>query len=262
MKRNAVLDMMVPLPLFSLICLLLRTAFGVKWPNGPLFTSARWIYDASGTNVTYAGVNWPAHAESMLPEGLQYQSIADIISKIKSLGMNSIRLTYATEMVDQIYDNEGKDVDIQRAFIEALGEINGTVILEKVLANNPSFTSTTTRLEVSRLLKLIGIRRPCVHPNGIQVFDAVAAECAKHQIYVHLDNHISTAKWCCIPWDNNTWWGDIEFPVDKWVRGLEYMATHGKSWPAFTSTSLRNELRPNLNKHDPLQKVLQLGNMV
>lgn len=31
----------------------------------------------------------------MIPEGLQYQPIAAIVSKIRSLGMNAIRLTYA-----------------------------------------------------------------------------------------------------------------------------------------------------------------------
>lgn len=31
--------------------------------------------------------------------------------------------------------------------------------------------------------------------------------------------------------------------VDNWVRGLTYMANHGKNWPALTSMSLRNELR-------------------
>ena len=30
-----------------------------------------------------------------------------------------------------------------------------------------------------------------------QVFDAIAAECLKQKIYVHLDNHMSQAYWCC-----------------------------------------------------------------
>lgn len=54
----------------------------------------------------------------------------------------------------------------------------------------------------------------------------MAAECAKQQIYVHLDNHISKAKWCCGETDGNAWWGDREFPIDNWVRGLAYMAEH------------------------------------
>jgi hypothetical protein len=86
----------------------------------------------------------------MLPEGLQYQSIEAIVSKIKSLGMNSIRLTYAIEMVDQIYENEGNDILVQTSLINALGQQNGTAIYNKVIANNPSFNSSTTRLQVNR----------------------------------------------------------------------------------------------------------------
>jgi hypothetical protein len=87
----------------------------------------------------------------MIPEGLQYQSIEAIVSKIKTLGMNVIRLTYAIEMIDQIYENSGNDIPIQAAFINALGQENGTAVYRKVIANNPSFGSATTRLQVSVL---------------------------------------------------------------------------------------------------------------
>lgn len=76
---------------------------------------------------------------------------------------------------------------------------------DKVVKNNPTFGQNTTRL---------------------QVFDAVAAECNKQQIYVHLDNHISKAGWCCTPFDGNSWWNDTYFNVEKWTRGLAYMADH------------------------------------
>lgn len=141
----------------------------------------------------------------MVPEGLQYQSIEDIVSKIKSLGMNSIRLTYATELIDQIYENNMTDVSIEQSFINALGQDNGTEIFNKVTAKNPSFNSNTTRL---------------------QVYDAIAEECARQNIYVHLDNHVSMASWCCTPFDGNAWWGDTFFSPTNWTRGLAYMAEH------------------------------------
>ncbi|GAB1312630.1 Putative beta--galactanase [Madurella fahalii] len=195
------------------------------WPNGPFTTSGRWITDASGANITHVGVNWPGHGEVMIPEGLQHQAIPTIVSKIKSLGMNAIRLTYAIEMIDQIYDNGDRDVTIEVALTSALGHENGSKILERVIQNNPSFSSTTTRL---------------------QVFDAVAAECARQEIYIALDNHVSKAGWCCNPLDGNSWWGDTYFSVTNWTRGLSFMAEHGKSWPALTSMSLRNEPRQPL----------------
>jgi hypothetical protein len=84
----------------------------------------------------------------MVPEGLQYQSIETIVSDIKSLGMNVVRLTYAIEMIDQIYDNNGEDIDLHSAFVDALGDDNGTSVLADVLTNNPQFTESTRRLEV------------------------------------------------------------------------------------------------------------------
>ncbi|KAK3348762.1 glycoside hydrolase superfamily [Lasiosphaeria hispida] len=192
------------------------------WPNTPHISSGRYVRDATGTNITYAGTNWPGAADVMIPEGLQYQSIATIVGKVKSLGMNTIRLTYAIQMIDEIYSNGGKDITLQKAFAQALGQANGTKVLNQVLAKNPGFTASTTRLEV---------------------FDAVATECAKQEIYILLDNHISKGMWCCSENDGNSWWGDTYFNTANWTRGLAYMADHGKKWTALTSMSLRNEPR-------------------
>ncbi|KAM5356882.1 hypothetical protein ACJ41O_003528 [Fusarium nematophilum] len=197
-----------------------------SWPYGPFKTSGRNIVNARGNVVTLAGTNWPGHGEVMVPEGLQYQSIAEVISDIKSIGMNAIRLTFATELVDQIYANGGEDVDLKTAFEEGLGQVNGTIVLNKVLRNNPSFTPETKRLEV---------------------YDAIAAECLRQRVYINLDNHISSGKWCCGGTDGNTWWGDTEFDPDNWARGNAYMAAHARAWPAKVSQSLRNEPRPPTN---------------
>jgi hypothetical protein len=103
-----------------------------------------------------------------------------------------------------------------------LGTTNGTALFAKFLNRNPQFDASTTRL---------------------QVFDAIAAEALKQQVYVHLDNHISKAEWCCNSGDGNSWFGDTYFDVANWKRGLNYMAEHGKNWPALVSIGLRNELR-------------------
>ncbi|KAI1459700.1 glycoside hydrolase [Annulohypoxylon moriforme] len=196
------------------------------WPNGPFVTSGRWIQDASGTTVTYVGANWPGSLDTMIPEGLQYQSIESIVLRMADLGMNTVRLTYATEMIDEYYDNGQKDITIQKALTDVLGQENGDAVYQKIITNNPTFNDTTTRL---------------------QVYGAIAAACAKHEIYVHLDNHISKAGWCCSPLDGNAWWGDQYFDVANWTRGLSFMATHGKSWSNLMSMSLRNELRSPLS---------------
>ena len=47
------------------------------------------MVNVNGDRLTMAGVNWPGSADTMVPEGLQYASIPDIVSKIKSIGMNA-----------------------------------------------------------------------------------------------------------------------------------------------------------------------------
>lgn len=71
------------------------------------------------------------------------------------------------------------------------------------------------------------LHKYCHANNGLlQVYDAIAAECAQQQIYVHLDNHVSKASWCCNLSDGNGWWGDTFFSPTNWTRGLSYMADH------------------------------------
>jgi hypothetical protein len=134
----------------SLLVLGFRVIISHCWPDAPLVTSGRWIHNAKGDNVTYAGVNWPGAADVMIPEGLQYASIESIVSGIKSLGMNAIRLTFAIEMIDDIIDGGG-DVTLSAAFTKALGSAQGPVVYNKVLQNNPQFNASTTRVQVSNV---------------------------------------------------------------------------------------------------------------
>lgn len=154
--------------LLSLVCASALPTLLSAFPNAPFKTSQQWILDSTGANFTYVGVNWPGAADVMIPEGLQYQSIASIVSKIKSIKMNVVRLTFAIEMIDDIKDNGG-DVTIQKAFTKALGATNGDKVYQQVVKNNPQFNASTTRLQVrrggwiERLLRLIvaGIRCRC-----------------------------------------------------------------------------------------------------
>ena len=118
------------------------------FPDLPFVVKGSDMVNTQGEVVKVAGTNWPGHNDMMVPEGLQYKSIEEIVADIKSLGMNVIRLTYAIEMIDQIFDNNGDDVDLQTAFTEGLGEDLGSTVLADVLSKNPQFTATSKRLEV------------------------------------------------------------------------------------------------------------------
>lgn len=146
MKFSRAVSLFASVPLlFSSIASCVPAA---SWPYAPFVTSGRWIHNSQGQNVTYAGVNWPGAADTGLPEGLQYASIADTMSKIKSLGMNVIRLTFAIQIIDEIYTN-GKDTTLQTALNNALGTTNGPKVLQQIINKNPQFSASTTRLQVS-----------------------------------------------------------------------------------------------------------------
>jgi hypothetical protein len=180
------------------------------FPNLPFTTDGPNMVDSAGNVIKVAGTNWPGHNDAMIPEGLQYKSIKEVVDDVKSLGMNVIRLTYAIEMIDQIYSNDGNDVTLQQALNDAVGETLAAEVLEQILGNNPQFTAETKRLEI---------------------FDAVVEELNAQEIYVNLDNHISSGEWCCGGTDGNTWWGDRYYDADNWVRGLAYMADHVSCFP-------------------------------
>lgn len=72
------------------------------WPNGPFETDGPHILDSSGATFIYVGANWPGEGEVIILKGLQYSSTAEIVTKVKSIGMNSVRMGWAVEMVDDL----------------------------------------------------------------------------------------------------------------------------------------------------------------
>ena len=173
----------------------------------PLSTKGRDIVDANGEVFHFASTNWPGHQEVMIPEGLQHASIQDIVSWFPKFGLNSVRLTFAIEMIDD-YLNNSPNQTLEKSFINSLGEANGTLVLDQILEKNAEFTKDTTRLEV---------------------WDAVAKELSKQGVIIHLDNHVSKAFWCCADNDGNGWFGEKFFDVEKWKHGLAFMAEHVSS---------------------------------
>ncbi|KAN0063945.1 hypothetical protein ACQY0O_003551 [Thecaphora frezii] len=193
-----------------------------SWPYGPFSTSNGDIVNAKGQKVIFVGTNWPMSGETMLPEGLEKQPLSAIIGKLKEAGFNFVRHTYAIQMIDEIYDNGGKDITLLDTMVKALGQDDGKRVTQQIIAKNPQWTETTTRLEI--------------------LADVAKAE-AEAGILMHLDNHISTAKWCCGATDGNGYFGTRDFDVQKWQRGLQYFARWAKSHSNIQTISLRNELR-------------------
>jgi endoglucanase len=187
----------------------------------PLSTKGRDIIDTNGDIFHYVSTNWPGecdryafvdskltsasgHQEIMIPEGLQHSSVQDIVAWFPKFGLNSVRLTFAIEMIDDYLANSPNQT-LEKSVINALGSSNGTKVLNQILSKNPQFTKNTTRL---------------------QIWDAVGKELSNQGIIIHLDNHMSKAFWCCADNDENGWFGSKYFNVENWKRGLAFMAKH------------------------------------
>ncbi|KAK2614492.1 hypothetical protein N8I77_001312 [Diaporthe amygdali] len=199
------------------------------WPYGPFSTKGRDIVNARGDVITWAGVNWPMSGETMVPEGLEWASVEEILDDVASVGFNFLRMGYAIEMIDQIYDREGDDVPLEVAMIQALGYVNGTKVTNEIIKKNPSWTRETTRFEI---------------------WGDIAKAAATKGLFVHPDVHVGKAQWCCSHIDGNAWFDDVNFNTTNWLRGLSYVANWAKDHPNIVSMSLRNELRESWNVTD------------
>ncbi|GAC1510783.1 MAG: hypothetical protein NVS2B16_11290 [Chloroflexota bacterium] len=78
----------------------LAEALASPLPSGYLHTQGSQIVDANNTPVRLAGVNWYGmDCDSMVPGGLDQQSLDSICQKVVALGFNSIRVPLSVQVV-------------------------------------------------------------------------------------------------------------------------------------------------------------------
>lgn len=193
-----------------------------QWPFGPLSTSGRDIVNSRGERVKWAGVNWPLSLETMLPEGIEWRSVDGILDFMSDAGFNFIRMGYASQMVDDLYETNGADVTIYDSLSRVLGSENGRRVCNNIIKQNSQWNSRTTRF---------------------QVWSDIINKAAARKLYVHPDLHVGKASWCCSSKDGNAWIGDVNFPASNWIRAVMYIALFAKEHPNIVSMSLRNEPR-------------------
>lgn len=192
----------------------------------PFSTSGNTIIDAKGTIVRLKCVNWPGSMETLMPEGLQHNSIDNIVQLIKQMNMTCVRLTYSIEVT----------LSSNLTAYQSLTRLKLSSALQGFMDNNPLLLNTTV-------------------PN---VFEAVLDTLGKNNVFVLFDNHISKAMWCCSNNDGNGFWGDQYFDVNQWLNGVKFMAQKSINRPYVIAMSLRNELRgPKQNQADWYRYVLQ-----
>jgi hypothetical protein len=208
---------------FPIYVLLLRNIYSYEFPFS---TKDNSIIDAKGTIVQMKCVNWAGHMETLMPEGLQHNSIENIVLLIKKMNMTCVRLLYSVDVT----------LSSNLTAYQSLSRLNLTTALQGFIENNPLLINTSVS----------------------NVFDAVLNTLGKYNILVLFDNCVSKAMWCCNNDDGNGFWGDRYFDVQQWINSLRFMAQKTVDRPYVIAMSLRNELRgPRQNQPDWYRYVLR-----
>ncbi|XP_010437048.1 PREDICTED: uncharacterized protein LOC104720858 isoform X2 [Camelina sativa] len=181
----------------------------------PLSTKSRWIVDEKGQRVKLACVNWPAHLQPTVAEGLSKQPLDSISKKIVSMGFNCVRLTWPLDLMTN--DTLALKVTVKQSF-ESLK------LFEDVLGiqtHNPKILNLPL----------------------LNAFQEVVSNLGQNGVMVILDNHLTTPGWCCGENDLDAFFGYPNFDPKVWANGLSKMATLFKSATNVVGVSLRNEPR-------------------
>jgi len=83
--------------------------------------------------------------------------------------------------------------------------------------------------------------------TSLELLDQAVQALTDAKLIVLLNNHISTAMWCCSPHDGEGLWYTNEYPEEMWIQGLELVTQRYLGNPWVAGMDLRNEIRP---EHD------------
>jgi endoglucanase len=118
------------------------------WVQPPLSTRGSEILDRTGRSLLLRGVNWfGLETESHSPHGLWTRNYKELITQIKDLGYNFIRLPYSVQMmkdekvsgVDVALNpdlNDKKPIEVMDAIIEEAGRQGLMILLDSHRLNN------------------------------------------------------------------------------------------------------------------------------
>lgn len=177
----------------------------------PLQTKDDNIIDSNGRFIHLHAINWVSHLETMIPEGLLTNSIKDIVSILKKTGFNTVRLTYALDLISK------GDTKLYYA-------INDDILYDLIIKSNPNIANYSI----------------------FEIYDTVISELTTNDMMIILDNHVSKASWCCNNNDGNSWIGDTYFNNDTWINSLYFMGSKYSSNKNVIGFGLRNEPRGDL----------------
>ncbi|CAJ1405628.1 unnamed protein product [Effrenium voratum] len=133
--------------------------------------------------------------------------------------------------------NNGLDTQPIQAFSDRIAALGFNCVrlpfsLEMVLRN----TTVPNPEALAANPELLGL-------SPIQVFDKTVEALTKAGLLVVLNNHVSSAGWCCSGSDGEGLWYTERFSEEDWLRGLRLMTRRYKGDARVMGFDLRNEVR-------------------
>ncbi|MEU9128489.1 cellulase family glycosylhydrolase [Kitasatospora sp. NPDC048540] len=190
-------------------------ALAASW-TGPLSTSGRYVVDATGSRFKLRSGNWEGAQGSWTGSG----DIADPASHEHGEPSNSMPLGLDRAPVARILaDFHALGINsIRLPFSNALIH-DTTPVPDTAVAANPQLRGKTP----------------------LQVFDAVVAALTADGFAVILNDHTTTARWCC-GLDGNERWNSGQ-STEQWIADWVFMAERYRADKRVVGADLRNEVR-------------------
>ena len=79
----------------------------------------------------------------------------------------------------------------------------------------------------------------------LEVFDRTLYSLTQAGLLVILNNHVSSAGWCCSESDGEGLWYTTAYPMSAWLTVIELMGSRYRDTPLVAGFDLRNEVRPS-----------------
>ncbi|CAK9061890.1 Sodium/proton antiporter 1 (AtNHD1) (Na(+)/H(+) antiporter 1) [Durusdinium trenchii] len=98
-------------------------------------------------------------------------------------------------------------------------------------------------VSVPRAKEVLGANLDLLGLSPMEVFDKTVSALTDAGLLVILNNHVSSAGWCCSGSDGEGLWHTERYPEEDWLRGIQLVARRYQPNPRVVGFDLRNEVR-------------------
>mmetsp|Transcript_9994 Transcript_9994/g.21990 ORF Transcript_9994/g.21990 Transcript_9994/m.21990 type:complete len:788 (-) Transcript_9994:107-2470(-) len=200
----------------------------------PLRTSGRYVVDATGLTLKLVGVNWVgAHLKPMVNFGLDILPVEELMKIIRHMGFNHVRISYALSMLH----HPGQPMPKQSGPFPKIPP-SPVEMMKMAKARGGDFPPLPNENSIEANPEWEGL-------SAMEVFDRTVKAATDEGLLVILNNHMSTAGWCCNNTDGSGIWYNEDYTDQDWFDALEFISKRFMDNPRVFAHDLRNEVRPD-----------------